>query len=320
MIKDEEVFKGSRKEAVEAGFIYYFTGKPCPEGHLVPRHTEKCKCTTCHPERPKPAGHTGRKNSKKRSKEVIEQEKKERQERRMAREFDRSSYKKALECGDETYPRATPCAYCGGKVFRTTIKKCVDCGPKLSAEYREKTKDLHKERSERYYQENVERLRIASALRYWSKREEYIEYSRKYRQDLRTDPDKLEKHREKAKGYVKKRASILLTPCNEYFSGYVEAAKDYAKTKGDVEDGGVKWCVDHIVPVVNSKVCGLNTPCNIAIIQQEANRDKNNNFFPYWTNEGSGVTVIVEGYLAEKYQAIMEAGQVFTQACEECDK
>ena len=39
----------SRKEALELGSKFYFTGKPCPRGHVAPRYTSAKKCTECVP-------------------------------------------------------------------------------------------------------------------------------------------------------------------------------------------------------------------------------------------------------------------------------
>lgn len=35
------------KEARESGVKYYFTGKACPQGHIVARHTASYGCVTC---------------------------------------------------------------------------------------------------------------------------------------------------------------------------------------------------------------------------------------------------------------------------------
>tara|TARA_A100000164_G_C21860839_1_gene749977 strand:+ start:104 stop:1198 length:1095 start_codon:yes stop_codon:yes gene_type:complete len=37
----------SRKEAKEKGLVHYFTGKPCPNGHLAKRNTKNTNCTEC---------------------------------------------------------------------------------------------------------------------------------------------------------------------------------------------------------------------------------------------------------------------------------
>lgn len=44
---------------------------------------------------------------------------------------------------------------------------------------------------------------------------------------------------------------------------------------------GIKYEVDHIIPLKNSKVCGLHVPQNLQVITQFNNRSKANNFKEY---------------------------------------
>ena len=37
----------TRKEAKERGLARYFTGKPCPHGHLAERRASTCRCVEC---------------------------------------------------------------------------------------------------------------------------------------------------------------------------------------------------------------------------------------------------------------------------------
>lgn len=54
---------------------------------------------------------------------------------------------------------------------------------------------------------------------------------------------------------------------------YIEAAKRRRETGGE-------WEVDHIVPLVNKRVCGLHVANNLRVITREANRAKSNNWEP----------------------------------------
>jgi hypothetical protein len=40
----------SRKEARERGLKWYFTGKPCPQGHIDEREVGNCHCVVCRNE------------------------------------------------------------------------------------------------------------------------------------------------------------------------------------------------------------------------------------------------------------------------------
>lgn len=38
----------SRKDAIDRGQSQYFTGEQCKAGHIAPRYTKTCVCSTCH--------------------------------------------------------------------------------------------------------------------------------------------------------------------------------------------------------------------------------------------------------------------------------
>jgi hypothetical protein len=38
----------SREEAIEQGLMRFFTGEPCPHGHIAERYTSCGKCIPCH--------------------------------------------------------------------------------------------------------------------------------------------------------------------------------------------------------------------------------------------------------------------------------
>lgn len=42
-----DIFHSTRRSAREKDRKYYFTGKPCPYGHIVPRFTSNGGCTAC---------------------------------------------------------------------------------------------------------------------------------------------------------------------------------------------------------------------------------------------------------------------------------
>jgi hypothetical protein len=50
---------------------------------------------------------------------------------------------------------------------------------------------------------------------------------------------------------------------------------------------GTKYAVDHIVPLVSEKVCGLHNAYNLSVITLSENVRKSNRFWPDMTKEGS---------------------------------
>lgn len=52
----------------------------------------------------------------------------------------------------------------------------------------------------------------------------------------------------------------------------------FAKIKTDLT--GVKWEVDHIVPMKSKRVCGLHTDYNLQVIRRSENTSKGNRYWP----------------------------------------
>ena len=50
----------------------------------------------------------------------------------------------------------------------------------------------------------------------------------------------------------------------------------YKKAEELRKKTNIKYEVDHIIPLVNDKVCGLNVPLNLQLIPEEQNRRKAN--------------------------------------------
>lgn len=73
--------KITRNEARNAGFLYYFTGKPCSNGHTSERYVSTCACVSCNSSRSDQKKDWYRKNKEKVIKRVSEHYQKNRQEK-----------------------------------------------------------------------------------------------------------------------------------------------------------------------------------------------------------------------------------------------
>jgi len=52
----------------------------------------------------------------------------------------------------------------------------------------------------------------------------------------------------------------------------------YIDARLKTKNSGIKHEVDHIIPLINNKVCGLHVPWNLRVITQFENRSKQNKF------------------------------------------
>jgi hypothetical protein len=72
---------------------------------------------------------------------------------------------------------------------------------------------------------------------------------------------------------AKLKATVLWA--NAFF---IEEAYDLAAKRTVAT--GIRWHVDHIVPLVNRLVCGLHVEHNLRVVPASVNWSKNNRYWP----------------------------------------
>lgn len=140
--------------------------------------------------------------------------------------------------------------------------------------------DLIRERDRLRYRKNAE-------IRKESARKQYKQDPERFRKRNR---EQYQKHIEKRKQYVKDNAAYYAFKANMRSKKIKRATPKwadmekirsfYVKAKELEAADGIKREVDHIVPIVNKHVCGLNVEFNLQILTASENRSKNNRYDP----------------------------------------
>jgi len=159
------------------------------------------------------------------------------------------------------------CSKCAAKKpvseYYSGRAECKECSKAKSAQIRSlKTKAEIREYNQKYWQKNKKRLKAYNKEKYEANREVRLEYMKQY--------------------YLENKANFLAYNSNRR-ADLVKATPAWAD-KNEIkyiynlasEKGLV---VDHIVPLKNKKVCGLNTPDNLRCISREWNAKKSNKFY-----------------------------------------
>lgn len=150
---------------------------------------------------------------------------------------------------------------------------CKSCAYERKQKYRvpkevlEKRKSINRlkrlEKRKIYYQQNKEKCLLAKNLCYEKNRQKYYEQQKLYTKE---NSQKRAAYRAKRRLIESKSLSVFAT---QYLCE-IEGLYLYAKLFGGH--------VDHIVPVVNSQVCGLHVPWNMRVIDVKTNLSKGNKF------------------------------------------
>lgn len=145
------------------------------------------------------------------------------------------------------------------------IKRRVDNREQTAAYMREWRKN-HKESLKQYnvgWQETHKEQRQAYQARYNALK-----------------PNRGDPCRKQARTMYRRATKIQATPrwFGELDAFIMLEAAALCKTRAKAT--GIKWHIDHIVPLVSKKVCGLHVGCNIAVIPAKENQAKHNRHWP----------------------------------------
>jgi hypothetical protein len=96
--------------------------------------------------------------------------------------------------------------------------------------------------------------------------------------NLRSEHTKQNLDKSAAKSAKRRAKKLQATPIWLTAEQLKEIQTFYTETKKLEQETGVKYHVDHIIPLLGENVCGLHVPWNLQILTAEENQRKNNRF------------------------------------------
>lgn len=171
--------------------------------------------------------------------------------------------------GATHYFTGKPCAR-GHIALRKTKGACVECMKEDwaidNAKRAQKPKsEAAKAAAKRYYEKNREAVIARAAARPHTEVRGYKEKYKERNPELYKALTSVRKrrHRNATPPWITAEQKLLIRQM------YLEAQRLTKLT-------GVRYVVDHIVPLINPEVCGLHVPWNLQIMTQEENLQKSN--------------------------------------------
>ena len=150
------------------------------------------------------------------------------------------------------------------KIYKKENKEKIK---KAWKEYYLKNKERESQRTHNWYVDNKDKVFIRWSKWYEENREKVLAYRRKYGKE----------HLDKGRLYVAKRKSILLNAIPEWVN-FDKIKEVYNKAKELEKITGIRYHVDHVVPLQSKNVCGFHVWDNLQILADKLNISKGNKF------------------------------------------
>jgi len=137
--------------------------------------------------------------------------------------------------------------------------------------YREKNKEVLKEKKRQYYLNNREEIRAERKLDYEKNKEAYKERARKWKESNTAlhNARCMERHVKKLNACPRWLNAVEVAQIQEFY--------DIAKAKSF--HSGINHHVDHIIPLQGKHVTGLHVPWNLQVLTASENCSKSNSVY-----------------------------------------
>lgn len=165
--------------------------------------------------------------------------------------------------------------------------KCRECGRLQAAEWRANNREASRAIYAKSYQENKEQILAQNKL----DTSKNNEYSRAYRENHKEKRRLMgqawrAKNKDKVTFYANARRAMKMRATPKWAEDeWEQILALYAEAARLQEETGVKYHVDHIIPLKSDLVCGLHCLANLRVITQRENNQKCNKFDPDATLE-----------------------------------
>lgn len=251
----------TRTEAIASGLKHYFTGKLCKNGHLDVRTVSKCECVSCAKVNSQRA--EAKRPDRREEMAVYRSENKDRinsyqnnyrkLNRDKLREWHRLHYAKNVD-RKKAYRRLY---YLENKASCNAANK----------RYREEHREELNEYARQYYADNRDQLVAEKAAYRKENPEKILEANRKWRE---ANPDLLKANWARRRHLARARMKAMC----ELTQLVTEEAVMLCRER--YEETGVKWHLDHMLPLRSKTVSGLHVWNNLQVIPEKMNTEKHN--------------------------------------------
>lgn len=185
------------------------------------------------------------------------------------------SAKQAKVLGLLKYFTGKPCKRNHIAERNVSNRQCYECSKDISKTWVNANKQQYREIQKKFYHNNKDKIAIKHAIWREANKEKFLEMVKNHKNANK------EKYDAYNRAYWSKRnaAKLQRTPAwlTQNDQWMIKEAYELAVLRSRVT--GIKWEVDHIIPLQGKIVSGFHVPLNLQVIPAVENRSKNNKFF-----------------------------------------
>lgn len=267
--EDYSTMPRSAKAAKITGDLFYFTGKPCARGHIAKRYTTGNGCKDCSLVNAKST------RDSKRKPKVL-------------------SIQKTAEMNREKfYFTGVPCAHGHICNRRTNNFACVECENEHAKNFRFSNLEKCRQKERDAYAADPQKFRDKNNRKNAANRKEVNAKARvknaanreasrlscriwyEENKESRAEYRKQNQARYTAHAATRRAREMQATPA---WADFEKITLIYLEAEIKSKETGVKYSVDHVVPLAGRNVCGLHVHTNMMVIPLLENVSKGNRF------------------------------------------
>jgi hypothetical protein len=182
--------------------------------------------------------------------------------------------KQAKVLGFLKYFTGKPCKNSHVAERNVINRQCVECAKEISKSWVNQNRQRYNEIQKKFYSNNKDEVKAKNTIWREKNKDKFLQMLKNYKSINKEKYDSYNREYWSKRNAAKlQRTPLWLTQNDQWM---IKEIYELALLRSKVT--GIKWEVDHIIPLQGKMVSGLHVPLNLQVISATENRSKSNKF------------------------------------------